>query len=194
LINIVDMNKNMLKLKKKYQEEVISAMEKDFDYDNPMAVPRIKKVVVSTSFGSQVENWSKPDEIRKEIEEDLAVITGQKPVLRQAQQSVAEFHVRQGDPVGFKVTLRGNRMYDFLERLIYLALPRSKDFKGIEPGSLDQQGNLNIGFEDQSVFPEIATDQERIFFGVQITVVTSTHNHDESLSLLKKIGFPFKEK
>ena len=183
----------MLKLKEKYQDQVISEMEKEFDYDNPMAVPQIKKVVVSTSFGSQSEDWSKPEEARQEIENDIATITGQKPVLQRAQQSVAEFHVREGDPVGFKVTLRGNRMFDFLERLVYLALPRSKDFKGIKPKSLDQQGNLNIGFEDQSAFPEISTEQEKTFFGVQITIVTSTSNRSESLSLFKKLGFPFKE-
>jgi len=187
------MAEDMLKLSEKYEQEVVPVMMEQFEYGNEMAVPDIKKVVVSTSFGSQVEDWSNPQDAREQIEKDLAAITGQKPVLRRAQQAVAEFHVRQRDPVGFKVTLRRSRMYDFIARLIYLTLPRSKDFKGINPDSLDQQGNLNIGFENQSAFPEISTEQERIFFGVEVTIVTSTHDRKKSFYLLKTLGFPFKK-
>ena len=185
----------MLRLKEKYQKEVIPVLKKEFHYANDLAVPRVAKVVVSTSFGKWLgeEKGEKQKKIMADLEKDLAAITGQKPALRKAKKSIAGFHLREGTPVGFQVTLRGRRMNDFLERLIYLTLPRTRDFQGIDERSLDKQGNLTLGFEEQLAFPEMSTEEEKRSFGLAVTVVTTTSNREEAKRLLTLLGFPFKK-
>ena len=170
----------MLRLKEKYQKEVIPVLKKEFHYANDLAVPRVAKVVVSTSFGKWLgeEKGEKQKKIMADLEKDLAAITGQKPALRKAKKSIAGFHLREGTPVGFQVTLRGRRMNDFLERLIYLTLPRTRDFQGID---------------EQLAFPEMSTEEEKRSFGLAVTVVTTTSNREEAKRLLTLLGFPFKK-
>jgi large subunit ribosomal protein L5 len=185
----------MLRLKEKYQKEVIPLLKKEFGYRNDLAVPRVEKVVVNTSFARLLgdSKKDKADKILQEIEKDLALITGQKPALRKAKKSIAGFHLREGAPIGYQSTLRGGRMYDFLERLIYLTLPRTRDFQGIDPASLDGEGNLTIGFEEQLVFPEISAEEERRSFGLGITIVTTTKDKEKAKKLLDLLGFPWKK-
>ncbi len=184
----------MLKLAEKYKKEVRPALKKEFGYRNDMAVPRIKKIVVSCGFGKDIIGKTK-DEQKKllaHISNDLALITGQKPAFRKARKSISNFKLRKGNIIGAEVTLRKKRMYDFIERLIYIALPRSRDFRGIPLHSLDQTGNLNLGIREQVIFPEITIEKEKGIFGLNITVVTSAKNTKEGLALLKLIGFPMK--
>lgn len=185
----------MLRLKEKYKEEVIPIMKKEFGYQNDLAVPRIQKLVVNTSFGRLAEKKSgdKLKELQKAIASDLAIITGQKPALRRAKKSIAGFHIRQGDKIGYVVTLRGQKMRDFFEKIVCLALPRTRDFRGIKPNSLDKDGNLTIGFPEQLVFPEISSEEERIIFGLEVVIVTNTKNRKESQRLLSLLGIPFKK-
>ena len=123
----------------------------------------------------------------------MATITGQKPSLRRAKKSIAGFHIREDDAIGYMVTLRGQRMNDFFEKAVYLALPRTRDFRGIEPSSLDGNGNLTIGFPEQLVFPEISSEEERVVFGLEAVIVTNTKNNEEALKLLTLLGVPFKK-
>ncbi len=182
------------KLREKYKKEVISAMKEKFGYKNDMAVPKIEKVIINTCFGRAIigKTSQERDKIQTLILEDLALISGQKPKLVRAKKSIADFKLRQGMEVAAMVTLRGNRMYDFLERLIYLTLPRSRDFKGINPKSVDGTGNLTIGFREHIDFPEIFTEREKTIFGLEVTVVTNTKNKEEGLGLYKLLGFPIK--
>jgi len=170
-------------------------MKKEEGYENSMAVPKIKKVIVNAGFGGKVqdETSNKKKEIIDEIMKDLGFITGQAPVVNRAKKSVAAFEVRKGDPVGAMVTLRGERMYSFLERLIHIALPRSKDFKGIDLGSFDQNGNLNIAIEEQVAFPEVDPDESKVDFSFQVTIVTTAESKEEGIKFLNLLGFPLKE-
>jgi len=184
----------MLKLSEKYKKEIIPQMMKQFGYKTPMAVPRIKKITVNCGFG-RIASAKSSSEKQKKIEEVskiLSLITGQKPCLQKARVSVSSFKLRKGMPIGAKVTLRGKRMYDFLERLLWLVLPRSRDFRGLLLKSVDKQGNLTIGFKEYTPFPEIVVEKDKGVFGLEITITTSAKNREESIELLKLIGFPFK--
>jgi large subunit ribosomal protein L5 len=185
----------MISLKEKYEKEVIPLMMEKFSYKNKMAVPRIEKVVVNSGFGRLLTNKSGEEQkkIYEAILEDLSLITGQKPVLRKAKKSVASFKVRKGMPLGAMVTLRGARMYDFLERVINFALPRTRDFRGIDPKSIDRQGNLTYGLREHLVFPEIMPEKVKQIFGLEFTVVTNAKSREEALEFFKLIGFPIKK-
>jgi len=184
----------IIHLKDKYKKEVIPKMKEKFGYKNDMAVPSIKKVVVNVGFGRYVTNKT-PQEREKFINfllNDLALITGQKPVLKNAKKSISSFKLRKGMPVGAVCTLRGQRMYDFLERLIHIALPRSRDFKGIDQKSIDKNGNLTIGIKEHIVFPEVSPEKAKQIFGLEVSVVTNAKTREEGLELFKLLGFPIK--
>jgi len=185
---------DMLRLKEKYNKEVVSAIQEKFGYKNIMAVPKIEKVVVNVGFGKLCSGKTSNErrEIQKAISSDLALITGQQPYLTKAKKSISSFKLRQGDFIGAMVTLRGQRMYDFLERLIHVGLPRSQDFRGISSRSIDQKGNLTIGIKEHIIFPEILPEKARIIFGFEVTVVTKAKTKEEGLELLKLLGFPIK--
>jgi len=185
----------MLRLKDKYQKEVVPAMMERFGYKNPMAVPKIEKAVLNTSFGKLVSGKT-PEEQKKiyqPILEDLALICGQKLILKGAKKSIASFKIRKSLPVGAAVTLRRKMMYDFLERLIHIALPRSRDFRGIEEKSIDKKGNLTIGIKEHIAFPEILPERAKTIFGLEITVVTNAKSREEGIGLLRLLGFPIKQ-
>ena len=184
----------MLNLKEKYQKEVVPEMMRKFNYKNRMAVPKIKKVVINTGFGKMLSDKSKDEQkkIYQPILNDLTLIAGQKVVLTRAKKSVSGFKIRKGMPVGAMVTLRKNKMYDFLERLIYIALPRSRDFRGISHQAFDKKGNLTIGIREHICFREISPEKSKIIFGFEITVTTTAKNKQEGLELLKLMGFPIK--
>jgi len=183
-------------LPEKYKKEVIPAMKEKFGYKNDMTVPRIEKVIVNTGFGRQIAG--KTTEEQKKIQdfilEELSLICGQKAVLTKAKKSIAAFKVKEGMPLGARVTLRGKKMIDFLERLIHLALPRSRDFQGIEPKSVDKEGNLTLGIKEHIAFPEILPEKAKNLFGLEITVATTAKTHGEGLELLKLLGFPIKNR
>jgi large subunit ribosomal protein L5 len=184
----------MEKLQEKYKKEVIPAMMKKFGYKNPMAVPSIKKVAINSSFGKEVaqKTGSEREKIKNLAMQDIALISGQKPKVMKAKKSIAGFKLRQGLEIAVMVTLRKVKMWDFLERLIYLSLPRSRDFKGILPKSIDKRGNLTIGFKEHISFPEIFTEKEKTIFGLEITVATNAKSKEEGLELYKLLGFPIK--
>jgi len=184
----------MPRLREKYNQEVIPAMMERFNYKNSMAVPKITKVVVNTGFGKLITGKTADEQkkIYEAILEDLATITGQRPVLRKAKKSISAFKVRKGMHLGAVVTLRGKKMYDFLERSIHIALPRSRDFRGITPDSVDKSGNLTYGLKEQIAFPEILPEKVKNIFGLEITVVTTAKNKEEGLELLRLMGFPIK--
>lgn len=174
-------------LREKYRKEVVPAMREKFGYKNVMAVPRIEKVVVNTGIGK----WREEKE-RAEVEKYFNLITGQKPSPRPAKKAIASFKTRQGEVLGFKVTLRGARMYDFLSRLINVALPRTRDFKGLEEKAFDERGNLTIGVREHIVFPEMIGEDYKFLFGLEATVVTTAKKREEGVELLRLMGFPIK--
>ena len=179
----------MNRLKEKYQNEAISALKKEFGYSNVMAVPKIEKVVVNMGLGEATGNAKIIDTGADEI----ARVTGQKPVVRRARKSVAQFKVRQGQPIGTMVTLRGDRMWEFLDRLVSIALPRVRDFKGVSPKGFDGRGNYTLGLRDQLLFPEIdymKVDKAR---GMNVSVVTTAKTDEEARKLLQFIGMPFRQ-
>ena len=178
----------MPRLQEKYRKTVISAMQKSFGIKNIMAVPKIEKVVVNTGVG----RIAKEDKIVERIAKDLTMIVGQKPVFKKAKKSISGFKLREGVNVGISVTLRGKRMYDFLDRLIAIALPRSRDFRGIETKNFDKMGNLNFGIKESSIFSEINYENVKDIFGLEVTVVTTAKNREKGIELLKQMGFPIK--
>lgn len=180
---------------KKQQKEVINELVDELDYKNPMAAPRIKKVTINVGIGEKVKDKStdKQQELIDYISKDLSLIVGQKPVVTKAKKSISAFDVRQGDPVGVKVTLRGDIMHNFLEKLINVVLPGLRDFRGIDPKKIDQGGSISLGIEEQISFPEIPADDRDDIFSLQLTVTTTAKSKEEGLLLLKKIGFPFKK-
>lgn len=178
----------MPRLLDKYRKQVIPEMMKRFDYRNVMAVPKIEKAVVNVGAG-RVGGEPK---FKERIEKDIALITGQKPSYRSARKSISGFKVRQGTIVGFVSTLRGKRMYDFLDRFISVALPRSRDFRGLETKSFDQKGNLNVGVREQIIFPEVVYESSKDIFPFQVTVTTTAKTKEEGVELLKLMGFPIK--
>ena len=181
---------NIPRLLTKYRKEVMPAMQAKFGYKNVMAVPKIEKVVVNVGYGRK--SVAKDTKSLEKIEQDLAKLTGQKASVRRAKQSISGFKLRQGLEVGSMVTLRGRRMYDFIDRLISIALPRSRDFHGLDPGAFDQHGNLNIGIKEQTIFPEVIYESLKDIFSLQITVTTTAKTKEEGLALLKFLGFPIK--
>ena len=184
-----------MRLKEKYTKEAIPQMMEKFGYKNTMAVPLIEKVVVNTGFGRLVSGKTSDEQkkIQNAISEDLSLITGQKPIFKKAKKSISGFKTKKGIFIGTQVTLRGKRMYDFLERLIQIALPRCRDFQGLEPNSIDKKGNLTIGIREHIAFPEILPEKAKNIFGLEITVVTNAKKREEGIKLLRLIGFPIKQ-
>jgi large subunit ribosomal protein L5 len=174
-----------------YREKVVPELKQKFGYKNVLAVPRLEKVVISMGLGKAVTGGEKGK--LEQAEKELSVIAGQKPVRCKAKKSVANFKVRQGMETGLKVTLRGNRMYEFLDRLIALAIPRVKDFRGLAPTGFDKDGNYNFGFTEQTVFPEVDAAAVTFQQGMNITMVTTAGSAEEGRELLKQFGFPFRE-
>lgn len=185
----------MLSLKEKYKKEVAPAMMKKFGYKSIMAVPRIEKVVLNMGVGKRTSGMGgkEREKVLAPILENLALITGQKAVLTKSHRSISGFKVRAGAIVGAKITLRGPKANDFLERLINIALPRSRDFRGIEEKAVDKQGNLTIGIKEHIIFPEVSTERVEEILSFQITVKTATDNREQGLELLKLLGFPIKK-
>ena len=175
------------RLKKRYREEVVPAMMREFNYRNVMQVPRLVKVVVNIGLGEALENAKALDAASN----DLAIITGQKPIITRAKKSIASFRLRAGNPIGVKVTLRGNRMYDFLDRLMNVALPRQRDFRGVSPDAFDGRGNYTLGLREQLVFPEINYDSIDRLRGLEVTIVTTAKTDEEGRRLLQLLGMPF---
>jgi len=177
------------RLKQRYHEEILPALREEFGYANVMQVPGLVKVVVNMGVGDAARDSKLIDGAVR----DLATITGQKPQVTKARKSIAQFKLREGMPIGAHTTLRGDRMWEFLDRLLSLALPRIRDFRGLSPKQFDGNGNYTFGLNEQSMFHEI--DQDRIdrVRGMDITVVTSARNDDEGRALLRRLGFPFKE-
>jgi large subunit ribosomal protein L5 len=178
----------MSRLKDKYVNEVLPALQKEFGYRNVMAIPKVEKVVVNMGLGEATQNAKLIDVAADE----LARITGQKAVVRRAKKSIAQFKVRQGMPIGATVTLRGERMFEFLDRLVGVALPRVRDFKGISPRGFDGRGNYTLGLRDQLIFPEIdymKVDKSR---GMNVSVVTTAKTDEECKKLLQLMGLPFR--
>ena len=180
--------KEVNRLKKRYIEEVVPALKKHFDYKNVNRIPKLEKIVVNAGIGDAKDN-SKSFQIAVE---ELKSITGQKPLVTHAKKSVANFKLREGQPVGAKVTLRNDRMYEFMDKLISIALPRVRDFRGIDGNSFDGRGNYTMGVKEQLIFPEIVYDQVEKTRGFDITFVTSAHTDEEAKELLKLMGMPFK--
>ena len=175
----------MMGLKEKYRTQAVPALIKALGLKNPMEVPRLLKVSVNMGFNSAIEK-----DVIKVLCEDLAKITGQRPVVTLARKSISNFKLREGMPVGAKVTLRGNRMYEFLERLVHAALPRIRDFRGLSPKGFDGRGSYTFGLKEQSVFPEIDPDSVKRVQGMHITIVTSARNDQPARELLMQLGFP----
>ncbi len=178
----------MSRMKKKYQEEVRPALVKRFEYKNELQSPRIEKVVINMGLGEGKEN----PKILDAAVNDLSIIAGQKPIITHARRSVASFKVREGMPIGAKLTLRGIRMYDFLDKFFSIALPRVRDFRGISPHSFDGRGNFTIGIKEQLIFPEIQYSDVEKVLGMDITIVTTAETDEEARELLALMGLPFK--
>jgi len=179
----------MPRLKARYREEIVTALREQFKYSNAMQVPGVVKVVVNMGVGEAARDAKLMDGAVR----DLAAITGQKPQVRRARTSVAQFKLREGMPIGAKVTLRGVRMWEFLDRLLSIALPRIRDFRGLSPAQFDGHGNYTFGLTEQSMFREINPDNIDRPRGMDITVVTSATTDEEGRALLRRLGFPFKE-
>jgi large subunit ribosomal protein L5 len=174
-------------LRLRYRDEAVPALLREFSYANPMQVPRLEKVVVNIGLGEAIQNAKAIDAAVG----DLAAITGQKPIVTRATRSIAQFRLRTGMPVGAKVTLRGQMMYDFLERTLRLALPRIRDFRGVSPRSFDGRGNYSLGFREQLMFPEIDYDKIDRLRGLEISIVTTARTDEEGRRLLALLGMPF---
>lgn len=179
----------MPRLREKYTQEVVPAMREEFGYDNVMQVPRLVKVVVNIGMGEAIQNAKALDAAVA----DVTAITGQRPVITRAKKSVAAFKVRTGMPIGVMVTLRGTRMYDFLDKLMNIVLPRIRDFQGVSPKSFDGRGNFSLGLQEQIVFPEIEYDKVDKIRGMEITVVTTARTDEEARRLLQLLGMPFRK-
>jgi large subunit ribosomal protein L5 len=179
----------MARLRDKYKNEIAPALAKEFDIKNPMAIPRIEKVVVNMGLGEASANAK----ILDVATEELRAITGQKPVITKAKKSIAAFKLRQGMNIGSMVTLRGERMYEFLDRLISVALPRVRDFRGVSGKAFDGRGNYTLGVREQLIFPEIDFNKVDKTRGMNITIVTTATSDDQARSLLKSLGMPFRQ-
>jgi large subunit ribosomal protein L5 len=177
-------------LHRDYKERVMPALQKLHGYKNVHEIPRVEKVIINTSVGSH----SDVKQALEEAKAELALITGQRPVERLAKKSISNFKLRKGQAIGAKVTLRGERMYEFLERFIKAALPRIRDFRGVSPRSFDNQGNYTLGISDHSIFPEIELDKIKRNIGFDVTIVTTARTDQEAKSLLSEMGMPFSDR
>ena len=177
----------MERLKEKYQKEIAAALKEKFNYDSAMQIPKLEKIVINMGVGEVREN---PKALESAIK-DLETITGQKAVVTKAKKSIATFKIRQGMSIGCKVTLRGERMYTFFDKLISVALPRVRDFRGVNPNSFDGRGNYSMGVKEQLIFPEIEYDKVDKIRGMDIIFVTTAKNDEEAKELLKQFGMPF---
>ena len=179
--------KNLNPMLKRYRDQVVPAMMQEFDYTNMMEVPRIQKVVINIGVGEAIDN---PKSLDGAVA-DLRLIAGQQPVINKAKKSIAAFKLREGKPIGAKVTLRGERMWALLDRLVNIALPRIRDFRGVSPDTFDGRGNYTIGLREQLMFPEIQYDKIDKVRGMEITIVTSARTDEEGRRLLRLLGMPF---
>ncbi|MFN0145575.1 MAG: 50S ribosomal protein L5 [Dehalococcoidia bacterium] len=177
------------RLREKYDQEVLGAMREQYNYGNVMEVPRLTKVVVNIGMGEALTDANAMDK----AVDDVANITGQKPIINRAKKSIANFRLREGNPIGVSATLRGARMYEFLDRLIAAALPRIRDFQGLNPNAFDGRGNYSLGLREQLIFPEIDYDKVDKVRGMQVTIVTTAKNDEEGRRLLELMGMPFKK-
>ncbi|HOI60050.1 MAG TPA: 50S ribosomal protein L5 [Candidatus Pacearchaeota archaeon] len=182
-------------IKEKYQKEVRNELASKFSYENVMVIPKIEKVVINTGFGKIVSQ--KTNDEKKKFEaymlEQLSQLSGQKPVLTQAKKSIASFKTREGNIIGAKVTLRGKKMYNFLDKLVHIVLPRTRDFKGIKLSSVDTNGNLNLGIKEHIAFPEISPEKANYLFGMEVTIVTSAKTKEEAEALFTLLDFPLRK-
>jgi large subunit ribosomal protein L5 len=180
----------MNRMQEKYNQEVVPALRKAFDFKNIMQVPRINKVVVNIGMGEALDN---PKSLESAVT-DLTIVTGQKPVMTKARKSIANFKLREGRLIGTKVTLRGDRMWAFLDRLMNTALPRVRDFRGVSANAFDGRGNYTLGLRDQLIFPEIEYDKIDKLRGMEVTIVTTANNDDQARVMLQLLGMPFSKK
>ena len=176
------------RLRNKYKDEIVPQLMKDFGFKNVMQVPKLERIVVNMGLGEAVQNAK----LVESAVEELKAITGRKPVVTRAKKSIAGFKLREGMPIGVMVTLRGEQMYDFLDRLVSLALPRTRDFKGISPKAFDGRGNYTLGIREQIVFPEINYDKIDRIKGMNVTLVTTAETDEQGRALLKSLGMPFR--
>ena len=179
----------MARLSDRYKKEIVPALTKKLGRTNVLSLPRLKKIVVNMGVGKALQDKNRMEQAA----EQLGQITGQKPQIRKARVAVSGFRLREGNEIGARVTLRGQRMYEFLDRLISIALPRIRDFRGVNPKSFDGHGNYSLGLTEQGVFPEIDPDKVTFVQGMDVTFVTSTDNDDEARELLRGFGMPFRE-
>jgi large subunit ribosomal protein L5 len=173
-----------------YKDEIVDNMREQFEYDSVMAVPKLKKIVINSGVGEAVENEKRLDT----VSDNLAKIAGQKPVITKSKKDISNFKIRKGMPIGCKVTLRKKKMYEFLDRLINLALPRTRDFQGVPDKSFDGRGNYNLGIKEHTIFPEINTEEVDTIHGLDVTFVTSAETDEEAYTLLKEFGMPFQRR
>lgn len=178
------------RLKEQYQKEIVPALKKEFNYSSVMAVPKINKITINVGLGEAARDNNN----LKNVLEDIALIVGQKPVVTKAKKSIASFKTREGMPVGAMVTLRGERMYEFLDRLTNVVLPQVRDFRGVKKASFDGHGNYNIGIREHIVFPEVIRDNISAIFGLEVTISTTAKTDEEAYQLLKKFNFPIVDK
>jgi len=179
-----------MSLKQQYTSTILPAVQKSLDIKNPSATPKLEKIVLNVGIGSTYTGGNKDF---SSIKEDLGLIAGQLPVVRYASKSISNFKLREGMPVGLTVTLRGDKMFDFLEKLIHVVLPRVRDFQGLKPKAFDDKGNYNIGVKEHTIFPEIVQDDIVKPFGLQITLKTTANSMEEGQALMKEIGIPLKK-
>jgi large subunit ribosomal protein L5 len=177
------------RLQKKYREEVVPALIKEYNYSTPMQAPRLEKIVINVGVGDATQNAKALDDAVN----DLTIISGQKPVITKAKKSIATFKVREGQEIGCKVTLRGLRMYEFLDKLVSIALPRVRDFRGVSRNAFDGHGNYTLGIKEQLVYPEIDYDKVSKVRGMDVVIVTTAMSDKEAYSLLEKLGMPFRK-
>jgi large subunit ribosomal protein L5 len=178
----------MLRMRERYKQEVVPALMEDFNYRSVMQVPRVTKIVVNVGVGEALNDAKALDNATR----DISVITGQRPVMTRARKSIANFKLREGRAIGVKVTLRGQRMYDFLDRLFNVALPRQRDFRGVSPDAFDGRGNYTLGLTEQLIWPEISYDSIDKLRGMEISIVTTAQTDEEGRRLLEMLGMPFR--
>lgn len=176
------------RLRETYRNQIVPALMKEFGYKNPMQVPKVERVVLNVGMGEAIQNVK----LLESAVTELGIITGQRPVVTKAKKAIAGFKLRQGMPIGAKVTLRNDRMYEFLDRLVSLALPRIRDFRGVSPKAFDGRGNYTLGLKEQLIFPEIQYDSVASIHGMDITIVTTANTNDEGKALLRHMGMPFR--
>jgi large subunit ribosomal protein L5 len=179
----------MLRIRERYKQEIVPALMEEFSYQGPMQVPRVTKVVVNVGVGEALDNAKALDNAVR----DISVITGQSPIITRARKSIASFKLREGRAIGVKVTLRGQRMYDFLDRLFNVALPRQRDFRGVSPDAFDGRGNYTLGLVEQLIWPEISYDSIDKLRGMEISIVTTAQTDEEGRRLLALLGMPFRQ-